>query len=64
MKGPRDHLIQGGPPDGKDKAAERLRQFEQARRPSSEAPSEPQPAEEPPREQEKSEGPCEDRSSG
>ena len=59
MKGPHDHLIQGGP-SGKDKAAERLRQFEQARRRSSEAPEKPPPAEETPRKDE--EDSCEDRS--
>ena len=59
MKGPRDQLIQGGPPGGKDKAAERLHQFEQARR--SETPREPRPVEGPPQEDEESEESCEDR---
>ena len=61
MKGPHDHLIQGGPPGRKDKAAERLRQFEQARRRSPEAPEKPPPAEEPAGKEEEREGLCEDR---
>jgi hypothetical protein len=62
VKGPHDRLIQGGPRDRKDKAAERLRQFEQARRRSSETPDKPPPADGPSPKDDESEGPCEDRS--